>query len=311
MSEIRHIVDTQSFSREFVESMMKRADEMRGENGYLLHRERSLRGRTLFSFFYEPSTRTRFSFEKAAKSLGMDVVSTENAGEFSSAVKGESLKDTIRVLCELEPDVIVLRHKETGSSELAAAHSRVPIINGGDGAGQHPTQAFLDVYTIQRERGCIDGATVLMGGDLANGRTVRSLAYKLAKFEGIRLIFVSPEPLAMMTDIKDYLTRKGVPYFEESRLEEVLPEADVVYWTRIQKERLPEPLRVRFEELQQLYIIGERELALMKPNAVIMHPLPRNIEIAECVDNDARAAYFRQVGNGFWMRRALLEWVLT
>ena len=307
---MRHVLYSQQFDRSILDALFRRADEFRRRMGIPSEKAALTqlhRGKTLFSVFYEPSTRTRMSFGAAAQHLGMSVVATENAREFSSAIKGESLEDTIRVLCEYYPDVIALRHYEVGAAERAARYSTVPIINAGDGAGQHPTQALLDLYTIHQALGTIDGLTVTIGGDLANGRTARSLAYLLAKFDGNRILFIAPERLRMGSDIKDHLHEKGVAFTEESRLEDALSESDVVYWTRVQKERLsPVPVH---EELHAQFVIGPAQVDLMKPQAVLMHPLPRLEEIPPEIDPDPRAWYFRQAGNGMFIRMSLLEWI--
>lgn len=313
---MRHILKSQQFDRPLLEALFRRAEAFR----YAFEHRRasgeptlgsSHRGKMLFNVFYEPSTRTRFSFSAAAKRLGMEVVETENAREFSSAAKGETLEDSIRVLCEYEPDVIVLRHYETGAAERAAAVSRAPVINAGDGHGQHPTQTLLDLYTIWRAHGRIDGLAVAIGGDLANGRTARSLAYLLAKFKDVRIIFVAPTALRIGADIRQYLTEKGVAVAEANRVSAALPHADAVYWTRLQWERLPWWQRPWYRWLARQYAIGIMEVKeLMKPQAILMHPLPRLTEIQPSVDADPRAKYFEQVGNGMFIRMALLEWVL-
>jgi aspartate carbamoyltransferase catalytic subunit len=260
------------------------------------------------TLFYEPSTRTRFSFETAMHRLGGHVISTENAGEFSSAAKGETLEDTIRMLNGYA-DVIVIRHKEVGSAKRAAAASRVPVINAGDGAGQHPTQALLDLYTIRKEIGAIDGLRIAMVGDLAQGRTVRSLTYLLSKFKNVTIYFVAPPLLKMKEDILEHLREHSVPYIEGTDLDKVLPEVDVVYQTRIQKERFGDRI-ADYEKCRGIYIIDQESLRLMKPESIIMHPLPRLEEIAMEVDQDSRAAYFRQAQNGLYVRMALLTMVL-
>lgn len=308
---MRHVLRAQQFDRPLLNDLFRRTDELkRTLNNPIKRRglDERHRGRVLFNVFYEPSTRTRMSFAAAAQHLGIKVVTTENAREFSSAIKGETLEDTIRVLCEYYPDVIVLRHYETGAAEQAARVSTVPIINAGDGRGQHPTQALLDLYTIHQALGRIDDLTVVIGGDLANGRTARSLSYLLTKFDRIRIVFVAPEQLRMHDDIKTYLTEKGTEYREEENLERALGEADVVYWTRIQRERLDDP--ATFERVHNRYMIGAVQLALMKPQAILMHPLPRTAEISCEVDQDPRAYYFRQAGNGMFIRMALLDWVI-
>jgi aspartate carbamoyltransferase catalytic subunit len=264
--------------------------------------------RIMATLFYEPSTRTRFSFETAMHRLGGHVISTENAAEFSSVAKGETLEDTIRILNGYA-DVIVIRHKEVGSAKRAAAVSRVPVINAGDGAGQHPTQALLDLYTIRKEIGTIDGLRIAMVGDLAQGRTVRSLAYLLSKFRGVTMYFVAPPLLKMKEDILEHLRERKVSFVEETALDKVLPEVDVVYQTRVQKERFGDRI-ADYEKCRGVYIINQDTLRGMKPKSIIMHPLPRLEEITMEVDEDPRAAYFRQAQNGLYVRMALLTHVL-
>jgi aspartate carbamoyltransferase catalytic subunit len=264
--------------------------------------------RIMATLFYEPSTRTRFSFETAMHRLGGRVISTENAAEFSSMAKGETLEDTIRIMNGYA-DVIVIRHYEVGAAKRSAAVSRVPVINAGDGPGQHPTQALLDLYTIRKETGFIDGLRIAMVGDLAQGRTVRSLAYLLSKFADIKIYFVAPPLLEMKEDILDHLRERNVWYTEEANLEKVLPEVDVIYQTRIQKERFGDRI-ADYEKCRGVYILSRDSLRLMKPHAIIMHPLPRLDEIASEVDSDPRAAYFRQAQNGLYVRMALLTLLL-
>jgi aspartate carbamoyltransferase catalytic subunit len=203
----------------------------------------------------------------------------------------------------------VLRHYEVGSARRAASVSRIPVINAGDGAGQHPTQALLDLFTIHKEIGSIDGLRIAMVGDLAQGRTVRSLAYLLSKFQNIRIYFVAPPLLKMKQDILDHLSEKGVWYAEETDLNKVLPEVNVVYQTRIQKERFGDRLG-DYEQCRGVYVLNSQTLRLMKADAIVMHPLPRLDEITMEVDTDPRAAYFRQAQNGLYVRMALLSMVL-
>jgi aspartate carbamoyltransferase catalytic subunit len=264
--------------------------------------------RIMATLFYEPSTRTRFSFETAMHRLGGRVVSTEAAAEFSSVAKGETLEDTIRVMNGYA-DVLVIRHYEVGAARRAAAVSSVPVINAGDGAGQHPTQALLDLYTIRKELGRIEGLRVALVGDLAQGRTARSLAYLLSKFGDIKMYFVAPPLLKMKEDILAHLREHEVSYAEETDLEKVLPEVDVVYQTRIQKERFGDRV-AEYDNCRGIYVINRAALRLMKPQAIIMHPLPRLDEISMEVDSDPRAAYFRQAQNGLYVRMALLSLVL-
>lgn len=259
------------------------------------------------SLFYEPSTRTRFSFESAMLRLGGQVISTENAGEFSSAAKGETLEDTIRIVNHYA-DVIVLRHPIRGASARAARVSDIPVINAGDGAGQHPTQALIDLFTIEKELGDIDGLHIAFVGDLKNGRTVRSLIYLLGKYKHISVTLVSPKALRIGDDLKEYMNRHGVSCTEEERWDRALKTADVVYQTRIQKERfgsLKEYMKFKGE-----YILTLKEVAKMKRKAIIMHPLPRIDEIAVEVDASPKAAYFRQAKHGVAVRMALLKFLL-
>ncbi len=239
--------------------------------------------------------------------LGGQVISTDNAGEFSSASKGETLEDTIRVISNYA-DVIVLRHPELGASERAAAVADIPVVNAGDGAGQHPSQALLDLYTIYKERGTIDGTRIAFVGDLKNGRTVRSLSYLLGKFRDITIEYVSPQGLAIGEDIIEYLERSGVRYATYNSWNTVLPQADVVYQTRVQKERFTDP--AEYQTYKGQYILTAREMDQLKSDAVVMHPLPRVDEIAIEVDAYPQAAYFRQVRYGLYARMALLEHVL-
>lgn len=311
---MKHLLRSQQFDRSSLEKLFSSTDKIRKlfqKKSGRKKLKKELLGKLMFAIFYEPSTRTRISFASAGAHMGMRVITTENARDFSSAIKGETLEDTIRVLCEYHPDTIVLRHNETGAAERAASISeryRIPIINAGDGIGQHPTQALLDLYTIRRELGTIDGLTVVIGGDLAQGRTAKSLSYLLSKFDNIRIIFVSPPELRIGEDILDHLKEHGVRYTQKSDLGAVLPHADVVYWTRIQKERMG---KKTFKKVNGLYRIGLQEVAKMKKKrSIILHPLPRVDEIAKEVDDDPRAAYFRQAGNGMFVRMAILKMLL-
>jgi aspartate carbamoyltransferase catalytic subunit len=298
---MRHIVYSQDLSCADIEGIFEEATRLESVP------DNSMQGKILASVFYEPSTRTRFSFESAMLRLGGSVITTENAREFSSAAKGETLEDSIAVI-NYYADVIVMRHYEAGASERAAAVSAVPIINAGDGPGQHPTQALLDLYTIQREQGHVDNIRIAMVGDLKNGRTVRSLAYLLGKYSGITIYFVSPKELAMGADIKEYLDAHDVTYHEGDDLESVMSIVDVVYQTRIQKERFDSI--EEYEAHKGRYVITMKQVARMKPSAIIMHPLPRVGEIATEVDSAPQAAYFKQAKYGLLIRMALLKFVL-
>ena len=304
-SRLRHVVESQQFSRALLEELFVRSEEMKREPHHFIGR---LAGQVMAALFYEPSTRTRLSFEAAMLRLGGTTMGTDNAREFSSAAKGETLEDTIRIVSGYA-DVIVVRHKEEGAAKRAAAVSAVPIINAGDGPGQHPTQALLDLYTIRDELSKIDGVRVAMVGDLANGRTARSLAYLLSKFKDIKLWFVAPPQVAMGDDLKAHLDEHHVPWVETEDLNAVLPDVDVVYMTRIQKERFTDP--EAYNAVKGVYRMDKASMTLMRKYAILMHPLPRVDEIAPEVDEDPRAAYFRQARNGLHIRMALLDKLLS
>jgi aspartate carbamoyltransferase len=264
-----------------------------------------LKGKILANLFYEPSTRTSSSFLAAMERLGGSVIPI-NEVRYSSVSKGESLPDTVRTL-ECYADVIVLRHPETGSAAIAAAAARKPIINAGDGIGEHPTQALLDLFTIREELGQIDGLTVTMLGDLKYGRTVHSLAKLLALF-AVRVNYVSPEILRMPAALVAQLRERGLAQAEFSTLEPALAETDVLYVTRVQKERF-ENLD-EYESVKNAYVITPTTLRSARPKMALLHPLPRVGEITPEVDDDPRAAYFRQMEYGLYVRMALLAMVL-
>jgi aspartate carbamoyltransferase catalytic subunit len=304
-SGLRHVVESQQFSRPLLEELFARADDIKSQPHLFSGR---LQGRLMAALFYEPSTRTRLSFEAAMLRLGGRTLGTDNAREFSSAAKGETLEDSMRIVSGYA-DVIVLRHYEEGAARRAAAVSTVPVINAGDGPGQHPTQALLDLYTIRDELGRVDGIRIAMIGDLANGRTVRSLTYLLSKFRDIRVFFVAPPQVAMRADIKAHLDEHHIPWVEASDLAAVLPQVDVAYQTRIQKERFAD--EASYLEVKGVYRIDPEAMALLPRSAIVMHPLPRVDEIAPEVDADPRAAYFRQARNGLYIRMALLDHLLS
>ena len=264
-----------------------------------------LKGKILANLFYEPSTRTSSSFTSAMERLGGSVIPI-NEVRYSSVSKGESLPDTVRTL-ECYADVIVLRHPEVGASALAAKYARKPVINAGDGIGEHPTQALLDLFTIVEELGQVDGLTVTMLGDLKYGRTVHSLSRLLSLFD-VKLNYVSPEILRMPGEIIQELAEKDIEQKEFTHLDPVLPETDVLYVTRVQKERF-EDLSV-YESVKGGYIITPETMSRAKGRMIVMHPLPRVGEISMEVDDDPRAAYFRQMEYGLYVRMALLAMVL-
>lgn len=296
---MKHIVAVDQFDRVWIESLFDSADRMRT----LAPANDPLRNRILATLFYEPSTRTRLSFESAMLRLGGQVISTENAREFSSAIKGESVEDTIRIVNGYA-DGIVIRHHEQGAAARAAAVSGVPVINGGDGPGEHPTQALLDFYTIRSELGRIDDLTVALVGDLRFGRAVRSLALMFTLSRNVELVFVSPSAVPMGDDVRKALHASGVTFRDEPDLERAMAQADVVYQTRIQRERFV--TQAEFDAVRGIYVIGAEQLGHLGPEAIILHPLPRVDEIAPAVDADPRAAYFRQAHNGVFVRMALL-----
>ena len=300
----KDILSVKQFDRAQLEYIFGVAREMEE----MVHRIGSfdlLKGKILASLFYEPSTRTSSSFTSAMERLGGSVIPISEV-RYSSVSKGESLPDTVRTL-EAYADVIVLRHPEVGSAELAAKYARKPIINAGDGVGEHPTQALLDLFTIQEEMGHIDGLTVTMVGDLKYGRTVHSLARLLTLFN-VRLNYVSPEILRMPEHIMEEVKERGIPQSEHSTLDMVLAESDVLYVTRVQKERFSD--LNEYENVKDAFVITPEVMAKAKEDMILMHPLPRVGEITMEVDEDPRAAYFRQMEYGLYVRMALLAMVL-
>lgn len=304
---LTHIIESQQFTLPMLMELFERASEM--ERIVKRGGTQDYSSKILASLFYEPSTRTRFSFESAMLRLGGKVLSTEHAEEFSSASLGETLEDTVRVVANYS-DVIVLRHNEVGGAKRAASVSTVPVINAGDGkGGQHPTQALLDLYTIYKEIHKLDGLKVAMVGNLADGRTVRSLSYLLGKFERVKIYFIAPSALQMKQDMLNYLTERNVWYTLESELSKIISEVDVVYITRIEQERFTDNLE-EYSKTVHKYFVDKELINKMQQHSIIMHPLPRINEISSDVDEDRRAAYFRQTQNGIYIRMALLTWVL-
>ncbi len=298
---LKHVIESQQFTVPMLVELFNMADGMerivdRGGTG-------DYSNRIMASLFYEHSTRTRFSFESAMLRLGGKILATENANQFSSLMQGETLEDSVRVVANYS-DVIVIRHNEVGGAARAAEVSSVPVINAGDGkGGQHPTQALLDLYTIHREIKTIDGVKIAMVGNLAEGRTVRSLSYLLGKFERVKLYFIAPKTLRMKQDITDYLQHHNVWYTEEEYLGKIVNEVDVVYMTRLEPAE-----RIGIEPGH--FFIDESIMKHLPHKSIVMHPLPRANEISATVDRDPRAAYFRQTRNGILVRMALLVSVL-
>lgn len=301
-TRLRHVVSSEQFHPEELAALFARAEALDGV------RDSRLSQHIMASLFYEPSTRTRLSFESAMLRLGGSILGTEAAHTFSSAIKGETLEDTVRMVSTYA-DIIVLRHDQQGAAARAAAIATVPVINAGDGPGEHPTQALLDLFTIQREVGRIDGVSIAFCGDLRFGRTARSLALLMAQYPGVRFIFVAPQVVQVGADILARLEERRVPYTLTDSLREVIGDVDVVYQTRVQRERFTDP--AEFEEASSAFRIDSSLMRDLRPNAVLMHPLPRVDEIAAEVDSDPRAAYFRQAGNGVTIRMALLDTLLS
>jgi len=300
----KDIISVRQFTRENLSYIFNIADEMRA----VVRRVGStdlLKGHVLACVFYEPSTRTSSSFIAAMSRLGGSVIPI-NEVRYSSVTKGESLPDTIRTL-ESYADVIVLRHPEMGASQVAAEYARKPIINAGDGVGEHPTQALLDLYTIQSDLGRLDGLNVVMAGDLRYGRTVHSLARLLCLYD-VQMTFVSPEILRLPLDVMNEVKALGRPVRETYDVRDAIADADVLYVTRVQRERFAD--QAQYDELKDYYVITPELMENAKKQMIVMHPLPRINEISYALDSDPRAAYFRQMENGMYIRMALLAAVL-
>jgi aspartate carbamoyltransferase catalytic subunit len=299
--EGRDIISIRDFTREEIDYILKIAQAMeplaqRGSD--------MLRGKILATLFFEPSTRTRLSFEAAMHKLGGSTIGFAEA-EIASVRKGENLADTVRTV-ENYADVIAIRHPLEGAARLAAEFAKVPIINGGSGAEEHPTQALLDLYTIMKEKGRIDGLKIALVGDLRYGRTVHSLAYALSYYD-VELYLVSPESLKMRREVLEEIKEK-IPVAEETDIRKVVPLLDVLYVTRIQKERFPDP--AEYIKVKGSYKIDLETLSKAKKDLIVMHPLPRVDEIAAEVDGTPHARYFQQVWNGIVTRMALLALIL-
>ncbi|AFC99221.1 aspartate carbamoyltransferase [Methanocella conradii HZ254] len=302
--ERRHIISTKDFSREEIDFILDRAGRL--EPYARMGGLDLLKGHVVATLFFEPSTRTRLSFDTAVKRLGGATIGFDSA-ESTSTVKGETLSDTIKVI-ESYADAIVIRHPREGAARMASEISSVPVINAGDGAGHHPTQTLLDLYTMRKEcRKPIEDLNVAIVGDLKYGRTVHSLAYALSLYKA-RLSLVSPEQLRMPESIINYLRKQGVELVETPRIDDVLADADVLYMTRIQKERFPDPSE--YLKVADSYRITPDTLKGVKDDMIIMHPLPRVNEIDPAVDSTRHARYFRQAFYGVPIRMAVLSLVL-
>jgi aspartate carbamoyltransferase len=299
----KDIINTAQFSLQELDLIMNTAAsfEKQVKGGDII---KNMEGQVVAALFFEPSTRTRLSFETAANRLGARVITVASAAS-SSAAKGESLADTIRTV-DGYVDVIIMRHPMKGSAQIAADNAKHPFINAGDGAGQHPTQALLDLYTIRKEKGVLDGHTVTFLGDLKNGRTVHSLGYFMNLYKN-KMIFVSPKSLKMPAEITVELRSLGAEIEETEDVEKALSVSDIVYVTRVQRERFENP--EDYEKVKGLYVINRAMIGKAKKDITILHPLPRVDEISTDVDDYKGAAYFRQAHNGLYVRMALLALV--
>jgi aspartate carbamoyltransferase catalytic subunit len=302
--DFKHILSTYDISRDQAEFIIQTAKEFEPYAKKLKSSDQ-LKGKVMASLFYEPSTRTRLSFETAMLRLGGQVISVTDP-KMTAIAKGESWGDTANMMSQFT-DVIVVRHPQVGVAKEFAATADIPVLNGGDGVSQHPTQALLDLYTIQQECGKIDGLTIAMSGDLKHGRTASSLAILLTNFN-VKFKFIAPKELAMKQEVKDLLKAKEISFEETENLEEGIVGVDIIYMTRIQKERFENPSD--YEKFKGTYILDRKLIEEKNPNVTVMHPLPRVNEIHPDVDDLPNAAYFRQAGNGVTVRMALLSLVL-
>jgi aspartate carbamoyltransferase catalytic subunit len=269
--------------------------------------QRLLEGKVVASLFFEPSTRTRLSFETAINRLGGRIIGFSDAGS-SSVSKGETLHDTTKMVSNYV-DLIVMRHPLEGSARYAAEVADVPVINAGDGANQHPTQTLLDMYSILKTQGTLDNINIFMVGDLKYGRTVHSLLMAMTEFENPIFNFIAPEELAMPEEYKLFLKEKGIRYFEHTEINENINHADIIYMTRVQKERFMDP--IEYEKVKNVYILRNQMLQNTKPNMRILHPLPRINEIHPDVDSNEKAYYFEQARNGVYTRQAIISHILN
>ena len=297
---MKHLLSPLDFSVEELDNLMDIAKDIEANPEKYAH---ACEGKKLATLFYEPSTRTRLSHEAAMINLGGSVLGFSSA-DSSSASKGESVADTIRVI-SCFADICAMRHPKEGAAMVASQHATIPVINAGDGGHQHPTQTLTDMLTIRSLKGRLDNMTIGLCGDLKFGRTVHSLIHALVRYPGIRFVLISPEELKLPSYIKnDVLDRQNIPYEEVVRLEEALPDLDILYMTLVQKERFFN--EEDYVRMKDFYILDNKKMELAKEDMYILHPLPRVNEIATEVDNDPRAAYFKQVQYGVYIRMALI-----
>ena len=297
---MENLIDIMQLSTQEIDELVKKGCDIMANPAAYAHK---CDGKILATLFFEPSTRTRLSFESAMLSLGGQVLGFSSANS-SSASKGESVADTIRVVSAY-CDIIAMRHPKEGAPLVATHHSLVPVINAGDGGHNHPTQTLTDLMTIHKEKGHFDNLTIGFCGDLKFGRTVHSLVAAMSRYTGVRFVFVSPEELKLPRYVKEqYIKSKNIPYTQSTSLEEVMPELDILYMTRVQKERFFN--EEDYLRLKDSYILTPEKLANAKEDLRILHPLPRVNEISVAVDNDPRACYFKQAQNGRYIRMALI-----
>jgi aspartate carbamoyltransferase catalytic subunit len=300
--EKKDLISITDYSKEdYIKILSLAADFEKNPN------QRLLEGKVVATLFFEPSTRTRLSFETAINRLGGRIIGFSDAGS-SSVSKGETLHDTTRMVSNYA-DLIVMRHPLEGSARYAAEVSSVPVINAGDGANQHPTQTLLDLYSIFKTQGSLDNINIFMVGDLKYGRTVHSLLMALSEFEQPIFNFVAPPELSMPEEYKLFLKDKGIRYFEHTEINENINHADIIYMTRVQKERFMDP--IEYEKVKNVYILRNNMLDNTKPNMRILHPLPRVNEIHTDVDKNAKAYYFDQARNGVFTRQAIIAHILN
>ena len=302
---MRHLIDPLDFSVEEIDALLDLAGEIERNREKYSH---LCDGKTLATLFYEPSTRTRLSFEAAMLNLGGRVLGFASA-DSSSAAKGESISDTIRVV-SCYADICTIRHPKEGAPKVASQFSGIPVINAGDGGHQHPTQTLADLLTIRSLKGRLGDLTIGLCGDLKFGRTVHSLIKSLSRYQGIRFALISPDELRLPDYIrKEVLDREGIPYEEVSDLEDVMGKLDILYMTRVQRERFFN--EEDYVRLKDCYILTSKKMAAAKPDMAVLHPLPRVNEIATEVDSDPRAAYFKQAQYGVYVRMALIATLLN
>ena len=293
---MKHVLSSSQYTRESLEELFDLTDKVRGNLQEYSHK---LDDKMIAIMFYEPSTRTRLSFESAAQKLGAKVITTENAGEFSSAAKGETIEDTVKIVAGYA-DAMVIRHKSETSAIQAASVEKIPILNAGAGKGEHPTQALLDLYTIRQKKGKIDGIKVAILGDLLYGRTIHSLVKLLSLYEGIEIYGLSKDAFVLPQEYIDMLKEKNIEYKKCNSFDDLPRDLDIIYHTRIQAERFEGDFG------KEEFIIDKKVLDTFSKDTILLHPLPRVIEIAAEVDDDPRACYFEQAHNGLYVRMALL-----